>query len=109
MRPLGKAHERWSWADRFLTYVQRFDIVPQADGYRDPSTQMHVLRRAICSGGQRLGDVIPVSQLRAYANLVPRFGPRADPRLTSFNSSEHSREFFLNKYFDKNGYYAMSI
>ena len=55
MRPLGKPHERWSWVDRFLTYVQRFDIVPQADGYRDPSTQMHILRRAIRSGGCYLG------------------------------------------------------
>ena len=109
MQPLGKPHERWSWVDRFLTYVQRFDIIPQADGYRDPSTQMHVLRRAICSGGQRLGDVIPVSQLRAYANLMPHFGPCADSRLTSFNSSEHCCEFFLNKYFDKNTYYAMSV
>ncbi|KIM57296.1 hypothetical protein SCLCIDRAFT_28909 [Scleroderma citrinum Foug A] len=109
MQPLGKPHERWSWADRFLTYVQRFDIVLQADGYRDPSTQMHVLRRAIRSGGQHLGDVIPVSQLRAYANLVPCFGPRADSQLTSFNSSEHCCKFFLNKYFDKNTYYAMSV
>ena len=109
MQPLGKPHEQWSWADCFLTYVQQFDIVPQADGYHDPSTQMHVLRRAIRSGGQRLGDVIPVSQLRAYTNLVPRFGPRTDSRLTSFNSSEHCCEFFLNKYFDKNTYYVMSV
>ena len=70
---------------------------------------MHVLRRAICSGGQHLGDVIPVSQLRAYANLVPHFSPHTDSQLTSFNSSKHCCEFFLNKYIDKNTYYAMSV
>ena len=103
MRPLGKPHQRWSWADRFLTYVQRFDII-----CREPSTQMHVLKRAVRSGGQRLGDVIPVSQITAYANLIPRFGQHADSRLTSVNSTEHSREFYLNKYFDKNIYHILS-
>ena len=33
--------------------------------------------------------------------LVPRFGPKAHNQLTSKNSMEWSREFFLNAYFDK--------
>ena len=33
--------------------------------------------------------------------LIPRFGAKADVRLTSRNSMEWSREFFLNAYFDK--------
>ena len=59
------------------------------------------------TNGERLGDVIPVSQLRSYINLIPRFGALADARLTEFNSLEHSREFFLNKYFDKNTMFAL--
>ncbi|KAI5996688.1 hypothetical protein EDD15DRAFT_2387099 [Pisolithus albus] len=109
MRPLGKPRKQWSWADRFLSYVQRFDIVPQAGTYRDPSSQMHILKRAMRSGGQHLGDVIPVSQIRTYANLIPRFGQHADACLTSFNSFKHCREFFLNKYFDKNSYHPLSL
>lgn len=109
MRPLGKPRERWPWADRFLTYVQRFDIVPQAGSYCDPSTQLHILKRALRSGGQCLGDVIPVSQIKVYANLIPRFGQCADSRFTAFNSFEHCREFYLNKYFDKNSYYPLSL
>ncbi|KAI5986479.1 hypothetical protein EDD15DRAFT_2373187 [Pisolithus albus] len=109
MRPLGKAGEPWPWGDRFLSYVQRFDIVPQAGALRDPSTQMHILKRAMRSNGQHLGDVIAVSRIRAYANLIPRFGQCADARLTSFNSFEHCREFLLNKYFDKNSYYPLSL
>ncbi|KAI6003153.1 hypothetical protein EDD15DRAFT_2385610 [Pisolithus albus] len=99
----------WPWGDRFLSYVQRFDIVPQAGALRDPSTQVHILKRAMRSNGQRLGDVIAVSRIRAYANLIPRFGQCADARLTSFNSFEHCREFLLNKYFDKNSYYPLSL
>jgi len=109
MRPLGKPCERWPWADHFLTYVQCFDIVPQAGSYRDLSTQLHILKRALHSGGQRLGDVISVSQIRAYANLIPRFGQCADSRFTAFNSFEHCQEFYLNKYFDKNSYYPLSL
>ena len=109
MRPIGKPHDQWCWADRVLAYVQRFNIVPQGTSYQEPTTQMHTLKRATRSGGQWLGDVIPVAQIKAYANLIPRFGQHADPRLTSFNSYEHSCEFVLNKYFDKNTYHAMSL
>jgi len=61
MQPLGQPRERWSWADRFLCYMQHFDIVPQAATQQDLATQLHILKRAMCSSGQRLGDVIPVS------------------------------------------------
>lgn len=109
MRPLGEPNQVWPWADRFLTYVQRFDIVPQSTGTRDPSTQMHVIKRATRSRGERLGGVIPLAQVRAYANIIPRFGEHADSRLTPYNVLEHSREFFLNKFFEKNTYFPLSI
>ena len=102
MRPLGKTGQKWSWTDRFITYVQRFDFVNK------DATQLHILKRAKRATGQRLGDVIPLSQVRAFAHLIPRFGPTADTRLTAYNSFEHSSEFYLNKYFDKNTYFALS-
>ena len=89
--------------------MQCFDIVPQAGAQRDPATQLHVLKRALRLGGQQLGDIIPVSQIRAYANLILCFGQHADARLTAFNSFEHSWEFFLNKYFDKNSYFPLLL
>lgn len=103
MRPLGKTGERCPWTDRFLVYIQHFDITVAED-----ATQLHVLKRAKRATGQRLGDVTPLSQVRAFAHLIPRFGPSADSRLTACNSFEHSTEFYLNKYFDKNTYYALS-
>lgn len=110
MRPLGKRNQQWTWADRFLTYAQRFDIVPQpGPSGRDPSTQMYVLKRALRSSADRMGDIIPLTNIRAFANLVPRFGATADPRLTMFNTLEHSREFLLNRFFDKNIYYPLSL
>jgi hypothetical protein len=70
---------------------------------------MYVLKRAVRSSGDRMGDIVPVTEIRAYANLVPRFGAAADSRLTMFNALEHSREFFLNKFFDKNIFYPLSL
>lgn len=92
----------------YLVYAQRFDIVPQpttAPATRaaipDPVTGLYVVKRAHRTDGSRIGDFIPLSHCRIPVQLVPRFGAKADPRLTSRNSMEWSKEFFLNAYFDK--------
>jgi len=40
MRPLGKKGAKWPWTDRFLVYVQCFDVAGE------DSMQMQILRRA---------------------------------------------------------------
>ena len=104
-------------SDVFLTYLQRFDIVPQVNPkfssrsglFPEPASAMFVLRRAARAGGAPLGDVIPLTQVRAFADLVPRFGSKADARLTKQTSSAYSSEFWLNKYFDKESYFALTL
>ena len=102
--------------DSFLAYVQRFDIIPQlgvaAQGNSrtirpEPSSRMFALKRSIRSDGNRLGDVIPVTQIRSPVQLVPRFGHEADPRLTMETSLEYSTEFWLNKYETKEMFWAL--
>jgi hypothetical protein len=68
---------------------------------------MYVVKRASRSNGTRMGDIIPLSEIRIGTPLIPRYGPQADPKLTSRNSMEFSTEFFLNKFFDKELYYTM--
>ncbi|KAG1876909.1 hypothetical protein C8R48DRAFT_768476 [Suillus tomentosus] len=104
MWPIGKSGTQWSWQDRFLTYVQRFDL----SNDRDANTQLHLLKRAKHSNGDRMGDIIPLSQLRAPVNLVPRFGVVADKRLTAHNSMEHAAEFWLNEFWEKSTFFALS-
>ncbi|KAH9009862.1 hypothetical protein EDB85DRAFT_2162199 [Lactarius pseudohatsudake] len=104
-----------SSTDLFLSYVQRFDIVPQPNPvapahrgvYPHPSTGMYLLKRARRNDGAIMGDVVPLAQLRALVNLVPRFGEEADKRLTKETALEYSSEFWLNKYFDKELFYAL--
>ena len=112
--PKGLTHDI---SDIFLTYAQRFDVVPQlnpkysahAGSFPESATSMFALKRAVRAGGAPLGDIIPVSQLRALADLIPRFGAQADPRLTKQTSFAYSAEFWLNKYFNKQMYYALAL
>lgn len=99
-----------------LIYAERFEIIPQPTSYGsvlrgacpDPVTGLYMMKRSSRANGSRLGDVIPLSQARIPAPLVPRYGVRADPKLTSRNSLEYSTEFYLNSFFDKELYYFMS-
>jgi hypothetical protein len=65
------------------------------------------MKRSSQSNGTRMGDIIPLSQTRIAAPLIPRYGVQADPKLTSRNSLEFSTEFYLNSFFDKELYYFM--
>ncbi|KAG2156558.1 uncharacterized protein EDB93DRAFT_1247267 [Suillus bovinus] len=109
LHPIGKTGTNWSWKDRFLTYVYCFDIVSQGGHDCEPSTQLHILKCAKCSNGTWVGDVIPITQLRAPVNIVPRFGASTDNHLTPYNSMEHASEFWLNKYWDKNTFFPLSM
>ena len=92
-----------------MVYTQRFDIVPQLAtsapptraAIPDPTTGLYIVKRAVRTNRTRVGDIIPISHCRMPVQLVPRFGVEADHRLTSSNSMEWSKEFFLNAYFDK--------
>ena len=95
----------------YLVYAQRFDAIPQsataaATSARtvtpDPITNLYILKRALRTNQTRIGGMVPLSHCRVPVQLIPRFGPKADDRLTCTTSMEKSREFFLNGYFDKN-------
>lgn len=88
-------------------YVRRFDPIPQREGLLETATKMQILKRATRADGSLLGEVIPLNQVRALLNIVPRFGLKADPGLTKENSVKRSTSFFLNKYFTKDIYYAL--
>jgi len=92
----------------YLVYAQRFDIIAQPSDIPptyaqipDPVTGLYIFKRALRTDGSRTGDIIPLSHCRMPVQLVPRFGAKADPRLTSATSMEWSKEFYLNRYFDK--------
>lgn len=95
--------------DLFLMYVQHFNIVPQSNPTNvSPATGMHLLRQAVQGNGQCIGEVIPLTHIRSPAHLVPNFGREAHSRLTCLSSYKLSNVFWLNKYWMKDFYYALS-
>lgn len=106
-------------SDRFLAYVQRFDVVPQINSavtgsshqrgpYREPTSNMFILKRARRADQTLIGDIIPLSQIRSLVDLIPRFHETADPRLSKETVMEYSTEFFLNHYFDKEFFFSLN-
>jgi hypothetical protein len=105
--------------DLFLSYTQRFDIIPQLHPevqgsstrkglYPNALTGLYSLKRARRSDGTIVGDIMPLAQLRTLIDLVPQFGAEADKRLTKEKGIEYSLEFWLNKYFTKEMFYALN-
>jgi hypothetical protein len=68
---------------------------------------MYVLKRSRRHDNTTIGDVVPLGQLRVLLDLIPRFGADADRRLTKETSLEFSLEFWLNRYFEKELFYAL--
>lgn len=74
----------------------------------DPTTGMYVLKRAVRTDGTPMGDIIPLSQLCAPVDIIPRWGGMtASPRLTCANSLEFGSHFLLNKYWNKNLFHTL--
>jgi hypothetical protein len=112
-------HPLAACGNRFLTYVQRFVVVPQVNAtvsgsrtakglYPEPSSGLFLLKRSKRSNTVIMGDVVPLNQIRALADLIPRFGRKANHVLSKENSIEYSTEFWLNKYFTKEFFLALS-
>lgn len=106
--------------DRFLTYIHRFDVVPQTNAavsgsrtargpYPDPISSMYIVKRGRRSDNTLIGGIIPLQQVRTLVDLVPRFGSKADRCLTKDNCLMYCSEFWVNKYFYKELFYALTL
>ncbi|KAF7319573.1 hypothetical protein HMN09_00296900 [Mycena chlorophos] len=86
----------------FLVYGHRFDIVSQSTpDNREASTGQFLLRKAQRADKSRMGGVFAMDHIRTPLELIPRFGAKADGRLTPATSTEYSAEVRLNKYSSK--------
>lgn len=120
MRPLPRDdHELPACFNTTLIYAQRFTVVPQVNEaisgsktargpYPEPTTSLYVVRRAERTNGNPVGDVVPLHQVRAPLDLVPKFGKQADPHVTKETSLHCYQEFYINKYHTKELFWALS-
>lgn len=102
--------------DRFLCYVQRYDVVAQPNPacptlrgpFPESSTGLYLLKHGRRASGDIIGDIVALDQVRALMDVIPRMGAKADRRFTKENSIHFSTEFWLNKYFDKETFFALN-
>ncbi|KIK45261.1 hypothetical protein CY34DRAFT_39251, partial [Suillus luteus UH-Slu-Lm8-n1] len=101
MHPMPQRGSCITWRDQYLCYVQVLTI-----GSIDPATEMIILKCAKYTDGTPIGNIVPLRQLRSFISLIPQLGDVADARFTKATSMHYSQSFLLNKYFDKDFYYA---
>lgn len=103
--------------DQFLCYVRRFEIVPQLNArfsptrgpYPDPVTSFYIVKRSRRANEQAMGDIVPLHQVRALVELTPCLGLKANPQLLKETSLHYSQQFYLDKFFDKELFYALDV
>ena len=106
--------------ETFLSYTQKFEIVPQINEklsgssrrkgpYPHFASSMFVLQRVRHPNQDIAAEIIQLKQVRTLIGLIPVFGEAADRRLTKETSLEYCRQFWLDKYFDKELFYALTL
>jgi hypothetical protein len=88
----------------FFAYVQHFNLASETD----PTSGLHSLKRATRRDGSRIGDVVPVAHICSPAQIIPHFSKAANSHLNCHTSNEHSTDFWLNKYWNKQFYYSLT-
>jgi hypothetical protein len=72
----------------------------------EKGTNMYVVSR-LETDGVREGDIIPMSSISRFVQLVPKFGARAAPELTAYNSMDICRDYYVNSFGDKQIYQSV--
>ena len=93
-----------------MAYIQPFEFVSSGGARRgqpDPASGMHSLKRSLDADGTRVGYIVPLLHLVSPVQLIPKFGEQADARLTMQTCLEYSTEFWLNKYEEKEVFWAI--
>ncbi|KAH7910711.1 hypothetical protein BJ138DRAFT_1087120 [Hygrophoropsis aurantiaca] len=101
--------------DQPLLYVEFFNFSPHHIAIIDgteivvpaPNIDMFLVQRRHRSNSTRLGDIVPLEDVRQVIQLVPKFGKEISPTLDSENSLEVAREFYINNFADKETFHAI--
>jgi hypothetical protein len=97
--PLHPLHEKP------LAYVQWFS---KPHGRTQKSINMYRVER-LMDGAQPKGDIVALSSISRYVQLVPHFGrnTREDRALTELTSMDRCQYFYVNSFADKEIYQAV--
>lgn len=82
---------------KHLAYVQWFTKPegPQKDN------NMYVVQRRLTSEGARTGDVVDISSIARFVQLIPKFGRTVSSVIDCENSMEIVKSYYINSFADK--------
>jgi hypothetical protein len=85
-----------------LAYVQWFSATKVQ---HEKDILMYEVSRQDC--GPRTGEVIPMSSIARFVQLVPKFGPGILDQVSSTNSMDIVRDYYVNSFADKEIYQSV--
>jgi hypothetical protein len=88
---------------KLLAYVQWFSEPKDQD---EKDIRMYQVSRQD-RGQSRKGEVIPISSIARFVQLVPKFGPGIADQVSSINSMDIVRDYYVNSFADKEIYQAV--
>ncbi|KAI6018530.1 hypothetical protein PISMIDRAFT_96855, partial [Pisolithus microcarpus 441] len=98
-------------SETFLAYIQCFNVSlpPSSSNTTNTAAGMHILKHATQSDGAQVGKVIPLHYIHSPAHVIPHFGKEANLCLTCHTCYELLNNFWLNKYWNKEFFYVLSL
>ncbi|KAG8749826.1 hypothetical protein FRC14_001069 [Serendipita sp. 396] len=72
-----------------------------------PNLKMYRVEYQRDTRNHRVGSVIKLQSIRRLIQLVPVYGARMNPALTSVNSMDLWRKYYVNSFFNKETYQAV--
>jgi hypothetical protein len=67
------------------------------------------MKRARHSDQSIIGGVVPLARVRTLVELTPVFGDEANRHLAKENILQYCTQFWLDKYFDKELFYPLTL
>jgi len=95
----------------FFAYVQHFNHTLPAllCSTTDGAAGLHILKWVVRNNGVWVGNIIPLHHLCSPTHVIPHFRKEVNLHLTHHTAYKFSNEFWLNKYWNNEFFYALSL
>lgn len=95
----GEENKHYAFVENFY-FTRQTGSEPQTE----PNIDMYLVKRVLTPNGCPSGEVVKASVLSQCIQLVPMYGERADPSLTSHDVLDKPEAWYVNSFWKKSIY-----